>query len=77
MSGNCPVSVSGFLTFVCNRCDQETGNNQVIFMQLDLASLQSVRSFADNFLRSESRLDLLINNAGQHSVVKTSLTADQ
>ncbi|XP_023255096.1 dehydrogenase/reductase SDR family member 13-like [Seriola lalandi dorsalis] len=41
---------------------QETGNNQVIFMQLDLASLKSVRSFADNFLRSESRLDLLINN---------------
>ncbi|XP_030574295.1 dehydrogenase/reductase SDR family member 13-like [Archocentrus centrarchus] len=43
---------------------QETGNNQVIFMQLDLASLQSVRSFAERFLQSESRLDLLINNAG-------------
>ena len=50
--------------FVCPP-DQETGNSQVIFMQLDLASLQSVRSFAENFLRSESRLDLLINNAGQ------------
>ncbi|XP_051801773.1 dehydrogenase/reductase SDR family member 13-like isoform X4 [Acanthochromis polyacanthus] len=43
---------------------QKTGNQQVIFMQLDLASLQSVRSFASNFLKSESRLDLLINNAG-------------
>ncbi|XP_076604041.1 dehydrogenase/reductase SDR family member 13-like [Chaetodon auriga] len=43
---------------------RETGNSQVIFMQLDLASLRSVRSFADDFLRSESRLDLLINNAG-------------
>ncbi|XP_041668822.1 dehydrogenase/reductase SDR family member 13-like [Cheilinus undulatus] len=43
---------------------QETGNHQVIFMQLDLSSLQSVRSFAENFLQSESRLDILINNAG-------------
>ncbi|XP_054861632.1 dehydrogenase/reductase SDR family member 13-like isoform X2 [Amphiprion ocellaris] len=50
---------------------QETGNQQVIFMQLDLASLQSVRSFADNFLKSESRLDLLINNAGLISDGKT------
>lgn len=46
-------------------CKQETGNNQVIFMQLDLASLKSVRSFAERFLQSESRLDLLINNAGE------------
>ncbi|CAK6984197.1 retinol dehydrogenase 12-like [Scomber scombrus] len=43
---------------------RESGNSQVIFMQLDLASLKSVRSFAENFLRSETRLDLLINNAG-------------
>ncbi|KAM6970457.1 retinol dehydrogenase 11-like [Aplochiton taeniatus] len=33
-------------------------------MQLDLASLQSVRSFAAAFLKSESRLHILINNAG-------------
>ncbi|KAK2826824.1 hypothetical protein Q5P01_021038 [Channa striata] len=43
---------------------KDTGNKQVIFMQLDLASLTSVRSFVENFLRNESRLDLLINNAG-------------
>ncbi|XP_038585684.1 dehydrogenase/reductase SDR family member 13-like [Micropterus salmoides] len=50
---------------------QETGNSQVIFLQLDLASLKSVRSFADNFLQSESRLDLLINNAGLITSGKT------
>jgi len=33
-------------------------------MQLDLASLKSVRDFAETFLKSEPRLDLLINNAG-------------
>uniref|UniRef100_A0A671WXZ4 Dehydrogenase/reductase (SDR family) member 13b.1 n=1 Tax=Sparus aurata TaxID=8175 RepID=A0A671WXZ4_SPAAU len=43
---------------------RESGSNQVVFMQLDLGSLKSVHIFADNFLKSEPRLDLLINNAG-------------
>ncbi|XP_057176513.1 retinol dehydrogenase 12 isoform X2 [Triplophysa rosa] len=43
---------------------RETGNKEVLYMHLDLASLQSVRSFAENFLKNESRLDILINNAG-------------
>ncbi|XP_071783329.1 dehydrogenase/reductase SDR family member 13-like [Centroberyx gerrardi] len=43
---------------------QVTGSTDVVFMQLDLSSLKSVRSFAENFLKTESRLDLLINNAG-------------
>jgi NAD(P)-dependent dehydrogenase (short-subunit alcohol dehydrogenase family) len=36
----------------------------VTVMELDLANLESVRKFADNFKREYSRLDLLINNAG-------------
>uniref|UniRef100_A0A8D0ABH2 Dehydrogenase/reductase (SDR family) member 13a, tandem duplicate 2 n=1 Tax=Sander lucioperca TaxID=283035 RepID=A0A8D0ABH2_SANLU len=42
----------------------ETGSTDVLYMQLDLASLKSVRCFASMFLKTESRLDLLINNAG-------------
>lgn len=34
-------------------------------MQLDLASLRSVRAFASAFLRQEPHLHLLINNAGE------------
>ena len=37
---------------------------KVKVMELDLASLESVRHFADGFMKAYSRLDLLINNAG-------------
>ncbi|XP_041651945.1 dehydrogenase/reductase SDR family member 13-like [Cheilinus undulatus] len=43
---------------------RESGNNQVVFMPLDLASFKSIRNFAETFLKTEPRLDLLINNAG-------------
>ncbi|XP_072317827.1 dehydrogenase/reductase SDR family member 13-like [Eucyclogobius newberryi] len=43
---------------------RESGSSDVLFAPLDLASLKSVRDFAENFLQSEPRLDLLINNAG-------------
>uniref|UniRef100_A0A3B5ML06 Dehydrogenase/reductase (SDR family) member 13b.1 n=1 Tax=Xiphophorus couchianus TaxID=32473 RepID=A0A3B5ML06_9TELE len=47
------------------------GSSQVVFMQLDLASLKSVRSFAENFLKTEPRLDILINNAGLFNFGRT------
>ncbi|XP_025033223.1 dehydrogenase/reductase SDR family member 13-like [Python bivittatus] len=40
-------------------------------MILDLANLDSVRAFAETFLRSEPRLDILINNAGVTDNSKT------
>ncbi|XP_075575509.1 flotillin-2 isoform X1 [Pelecanus crispus] len=46
------------------RIRTETGNTEVRFMHLDLASLRSVRAFASAFLRQEPHLHLLINNAG-------------
>ena len=39
-------------------------NEDVEVRQLDLASLHSVRSFAASVLATESKIDVLINNAG-------------
>lgn len=61
---NKTVVASPCLLLFCLVSPQESGSSQVLFMQLDLGSLKSVRSFAENFLRTEPRLDLLINNAG-------------
>ncbi|KAM5181066.1 dehydrogenase/reductase SDR family member 13 [Mantella aurantiaca] len=48
-----------------------SGNNEVLFMKLDLASVASIRSFCKTFLDSEPRLDILINNAGLTAKGKT------
>ncbi|XP_066280167.1 retinol dehydrogenase 12-like [Branchiostoma lanceolatum] len=42
----------------------DTGNGNVVIEKLDLASLKSVREFAARVNAKESRLDILINNAG-------------
>ncbi|XP_076833226.1 dehydrogenase/reductase SDR family member 13b.1 [Brachyhypopomus gauderio] len=52
---------------------RDSQSNNVAFMQLDLASQKSVRNFAETFLKSEKRLDILINNAG---VYKQGTTED-
>ena len=43
---------------------ERSGNDNVVFIQLDLASLDSVRKFAAKILEEEPRIDILINNAG-------------
>lgn len=44
---------------------RSTGNGNVVIRHLDLASMYSVRQFAKDFLDTEDRLDVLINNAGE------------
>ncbi|UYV79649.1 hypothetical protein LAZ67_18000178 [Cordylochernes scorpioides] len=41
-----------------------TGNSSVVYRHLDLSSLHSIRHFAQHILNSESRLDMLVHNAG-------------
>ncbi|MBN3300012.1 RDH11 dehydrogenase, partial [Amia calva] len=42
-----------------------THNGNIVVRHLDLASLYSVRQFAQDFNHSEERLDVLVNNAGE------------
>ncbi|MFT7583157.1 MAG: retinol dehydrogenase-12, partial [Myxococcota bacterium] len=43
---------------------ERSGNDKVELLELDLASLTSVRKAAATFLATHDRLDLLVNNAG-------------
>lgn len=56
---------------------QKSGNNQVKFLQLDLADFSSIREFVQLFNKTYDRLDMLINNAGvmmcPHSKTKDGL----
>ncbi|QRV81920.1 short chain dehydrogenase [Ceratobasidium sp. AG-Ba] len=42
----------------------ETGGKSPVFLQLDLADLNSVRRAVDEFKQKEDRLDILFNNGG-------------
>ncbi|TRZ17433.1 hypothetical protein HGM15179_009687, partial [Zosterops borbonicus] len=44
--------------------EREDGAGELVVRELDLASLRSVRAFCHRVLQEESRLDVLINNAG-------------
>jgi retinol dehydrogenase 12 len=43
---------------------EKSGSQNVHYIQLDLASLESIRNFSRKFHEIESRLDILVNNAG-------------
>ena len=55
---------------------KRSGNDNVVFVQLDLSSLDSVRKCATKILEEEPRIDILINNAGVMIIPKRTLTKD-
>ena len=57
---------------------QETGvkEDMIEFMQLDLSSFQSVRSFASQLSRRVTSLDILVNNAGVAFLTERRMTED-
>lgn len=54
----------------------DSGNSNVELMALDLSSLDSVRKFASQVTKQESRLDVLINNAGVANAFGKQITED-
>jgi len=65
----CRDEPSGLRT--CEEIAAETGNNNVYFRHLDLASLASVRRFADQFLRRKPTLLTFFLQTGHCGFVKT------
>lgn len=57
------------------RIEKAGSGGELVFGQLDLSSLESVNAFALRFKSDESRLDLLVNNAGV-MIPPASTTAD-
>lgn len=55
---------------------KETNNQNIFVMKLDLSSQQSVRDFAKEFLSKESKLDVLIHNAGYANSFTKALSVD-
>lgn len=53
-----------------------SGNSNVELMTLDLSSLNSVRQFATKVNKQESRLDVLVNNAGVANTFGKQITDD-
>ena len=51
---------------------QDSGNQNLSVMSLDVASLASVRAFAKDFLEAHPTLDILVNNAGGWSMERGS-----
>lgn len=43
---------------------EETLNKNIILKYINLASLKSVRNFAEELHKTEEKIDILINNAG-------------
>ncbi|KAL1489808.1 hypothetical protein ABEB36_013740 [Hypothenemus hampei] len=64
------------LTEIVEEIKQKTHNDQIIGKLIDLQSFKSVRSFANDILKSENKLDILICNAGVAEYRHSQLTED-
>ncbi len=57
-----------------NKIVQETKNENVHGMKLDLSSTESIKNFSNEFKSKFDRLDILINNAGKYKPIEERTT---
>ncbi|KAJ6643777.1 Retinol dehydrogenase 12 [Pseudolycoriella hygida] len=55
---------------------QQTGNVCVFVKKLDLTSFESIRKFVEDFKKCETKLHILINNAGVMAIKNREMTTD-
>ncbi|XP_058464613.1 retinol dehydrogenase 14 isoform X4 [Malaya genurostris] len=55
---------------------RESGNSNLIIKHIDISSLVSVRNFAQDILRTEAVIDVLIHNAGVSQGFNNKVTSD-
>lgn len=55
---------------------KESGNKNVIVHHIDLSSFKSVREFADIINKTESKIDVLIHNAGYSNWLRKAVSVD-
>ncbi|SDK34385.1 NAD(P)-dependent dehydrogenase, short-chain alcohol dehydrogenase family [Catalinimonas alkaloidigena] len=62
---------------VIEKIKDKTGHKNLTSLELDLASLQSIRNFSESFAKEKSNaISILINNAGVQNIGETQFTTD-
>jgi len=61
---------------VVEELKEDTKNNNIEFVKLDLSDLKSIKEFSEEFRRKYNKLNILINNAGVMGIPERKLTKD-
>lgn len=63
---------------IANMVKEETGNTEVYAMQVELSSMKSTMAFAQEYIKTFGKLDVLINNAADFDIArKAALMTDE
>ncbi|CRL01860.1 CLUMA_CG015329, isoform A [Clunio marinus] len=55
---------------------RESGNDQIILLNVDLSSFRSIHEFCSKVIATETKIDILIHNAAYAGFIKKAVSAD-